>query len=166
MRIIVLTKKNLYIIVGAVIGIILAIVIAIALANGGESAEGNNAQNASGRPIVTQNTGQQPLNPSGQTTQVEPYELEVLAGFKKELPIYSVSREDKRIALTIDAAWEDDKTPFILETLNRFNIKATFFLCGFWVEAYPEQVKAIYNAGHEIGNHTMTHQQANISTNT
>ena len=61
------------------------------------------------------------------THTVEQYELEVLAGQKKELPIYSVDRNDKKIALTIDAAWEDDKTPFILETLEKYNVKATFF---------------------------------------
>lgn len=93
--------------------------------------------------------------------QVEEYELNVLAGKKRELPIYSVERPDKRIALTIDAAWEDDKTDFILETLDKYEIKATFFLCGVWVEAYPEHVKAIAEHGHEIGNHSLTHPHMN-----
>lgn len=92
---------------------------------------------------------------------IEEYELEVLAGQRKEVPVYSVDRADKKIALTIDAAWEDDKTPFILETLDRYNIKATFFLCGFWVDKYPENVKAIAAAGHELGNHTATHPHMN-----
>ena len=70
------------------------------------------------------------------------------------MPVYSVDRADKKIALTIDAAWEDDKTPFILDTLAQYNVKATFFLCGFWVEKYPDEVKQIAAAGHEIGNHT------------
>ena len=86
---------------------------------------------------------------------------EVLPGFQKELPVYSVARQDKKIALTIDAAWDDDKTPYILETLARYNVKATFFLCGFWAEAYPQQVKAIADAGHAIGNHSMTHPHMN-----
>ena len=77
------------------------------------------------------------------------------------MPVYSVERDDKKIALTIDAAWEDDKTDFILETLKSYNVKATFFLCGFWVEKYPEKVKAIYDAGHELGNHTATHPHMN-----
>ncbi|MEL7601872.1 MAG: polysaccharide deacetylase family protein [Bacillota bacterium] len=87
----------------------------------------------------------------------ESYELEVLAGKHRELPVYSVSRPDKKIALTIDAAWEDDKTPFILQELDRQGIKATFYLCGFWVDKYPEHVKEIHDNGHEIGNHTDTH---------
>lgn len=89
--------------------------------------------------------------------KVEEYEVEVMAGLMKELPVYSVQRNDKKIALTIDAAWQDDKTPFILETLKKYNIHATFFLCGFWVEAYPDMVHAIAADGHEIGNHSMTH---------
>lgn len=92
---------------------------------------------------------------------VEEYELEVLAGQKKELPIYSVDRSDKKIALTIDAAWDDDKTPFILDTLKQYNIKATFFLCGFWAEQYPDEVKQIFDAGHQLGNHTSTHPHMN-----
>ncbi len=85
------------------------------------------------------------------------YERTVLAGRKKELPVYSVQREDKAIALTIDAAWEDDKTDFILKTLKEHDVKATFFLCGFWAEKYPDKVKAIAEGGHVIGNHSATH---------
>ena len=94
-------------------------------------------------------------------TRIEEYELNVLAGKKRELPVYSVDRTDKKIALTIDAAWEDDKTEFILETLDQFQVKATFFLCGVWVEAYPEDVKEIAAKGHEIGNHSLTHPHMN-----
>lgn len=93
--------------------------------------------------------------------RVEEYELNVLAGKKRELPVYSVERPDKKIALTIDAAWENDKTDFILETLDKYEIKATFFLCGVWVKAYPEHVKAIAEKGHEIGNHSLTHPHMN-----
>lgn len=37
------------------------------------------------------------------------------------------------------------------------DVKATFFLCGYWVDKYPEEVKKIYNDGHDIGNHSNTH---------
>ena len=98
---------------------------------------------------------------SSEMFEVEEYELTVLAGKKRELPVYSVERNDMKIALTIDAAWEDDKTEFILDTMAKHDIKATFFLCGFWVEKYPAKVKAIHEAGHEIGNHTATHPHMN-----
>ena len=80
--------------------------------------------------------------------RADSYELEVFAGMMKELPVYSVDRNDKKIALTIDAAWQDDKTPFILSTLEKYGIRATFFLCGFWVEDHPDMVKRIADAGH------------------
>lgn len=89
--------------------------------------------------------------------QVENYELNVLPMKSRELPVYGVGREDNRIALTIDAAWDADKTPFILDTLDKYNVKATFFLCGVWVKQYPDYVKEIAKRGHEIGNHSLTH---------
>jgi len=55
------------------------------------------------------------------------------------------------------SAWEDDKTGFILDTLEAYNVKATFFLCGFWAEKYPDKVKQIADAGRVIGNHSATH---------
>lgn len=85
------------------------------------------------------------------------YERTVLAGRKKELPVYCVERADPCVALTIDAAWEDDKTEFILKTLDEYDVKATFFLCGFWAEKYPDMVKEIAEHGHVIGNHSATH---------
>ena len=89
--------------------------------------------------------------------QVENYELNVLPMKDRELPVYGVGRGDNQIALTIDAAWDADKTPFILDTLDKYNVKATFFLCGVWVKQYPDFVKEIAKRGHEIGNHSLTH---------
>lgn len=105
-----------------------------------------------------------PSAPAMQRQAIEEYELNVLAGKQRALPVYSVARADKAIALTIDAAWEDDKTKFILDTLKKHDVKATFFLCGVWVEAYPEQVKAIAAGGHVIGNHSLSHPHMNELT--
>lgn len=82
--------------------------------------------------------------------------LEVFS-YRKELPIYSVDTEEKKIALTFDAAWGSDYTLGILEILDRYKVKGTFFLVGFWVDKYPEYVKEIYNRGHDIGNHSTNH---------
>ncbi len=139
-RIIVLKKKSLLWIVAALLCAI-AVIAAVALYSRGDRKN---------------------VYPSAaMRTRIEEYELNVLAGKKRELPVYSVDRTDKKIALTIDAAWEDDKTEFILETLDQFQVKATFFLCGVWVEAYPEDVKEIAAKGHEIGNHSLTHPHMN-----
>lgn len=75
----------------------------------------------------------------------------------KELPIYSVGTEEKKASITIDAAWGDEFTVNILDTLDEYDVKATFFLVEFWAEDYPHQVKEIHKRGHEIGNHSSTH---------
>ena len=76
---------------------------------------------------------------------------------KKVLPIYSVERTDKVISVTFDASWGGDKTLKILDLLDEYDAKATFFLVGIWVDKYPELVKAIAERGHEIGNHSDSH---------
>ena len=149
MKIFVITKRTLIIAIAAVLAAVAVISAAIAVSSCSEKEAGNN----------TEQTGAVNDSYAAKSTisAVEEYEATVLAGFKKELPVYSVDRSDKRIALTIDAAWDADKTPFILETLAKYNVKATFFLCGVWVKAYPDQVKAIFDAGHTIGNHSLSH---------
>lgn len=92
---------------------------------------------------------------------VDSYELNAIPVTSRLVPVYRVARDDKTIALTIDAAWSADKTRQILDTLDRYQIKATFFLCGVWVKAYPDMVKEIASRGHEIGNHSMTHPHMN-----
>jgi polysaccharide deacetylase family sporulation protein PdaB len=77
--------------------------------------------------------------------------------YKKELPIYSVETDEKKVALTFDAAWGDDYTLGILDILDKYDIKGTFFLVGFWVDKYPDHVKEIDKRGHEIGNHSTNH---------
>ena len=73
------------------------------------------------------------------------------------VPIYSVDTEEKQVAISFDAAWGADKTLEIIEILKEYNCTATFFLVGFWVEKYPDMVKAIDEAGLEIGSHSNTH---------
>ncbi|WP_343208780.1 polysaccharide deacetylase family protein [Anaerolentibacter hominis] len=77
----------------------------------------------------------------------------------KELPIYCVDTEEKKVALSFDAAWGDEDTEAILKILDDFDIKVTFFMTGGWVEKYPDDVKAIAAAGHDLGNHSETHKQ-------
>lgn len=75
----------------------------------------------------------------------------------RPLPVYNVSTEEKKVAISFDAAWGEEKTDEILNILEEHNVKTTFFLVGYWVDKYPERVKQIYDAGHEIGNHSNTH---------
>ena len=76
----------------------------------------------------------------------------------KLLPVYSTKRiNDKKISISFDAAWGADDTEEIINILGKHQIKATFFVVGEWVDKYPEAVKALHNAGHEIQNHSDTH---------
>jgi len=73
------------------------------------------------------------------------------------LPIYSVDTDEKKVAISFDAAWGDEYTEGILDILDKYNVKTTFFLVGFWVDRYPDMVKKIHERGHEIGNHSSSH---------
>lgn len=78
----------------------------------------------------------------------------------RRVPVYGVDcGEEKKVALTFDAAWGADKTLKILEILEKYDVKATFFLVGFWLDKYPEETKAIAESGCEIGNHSNNHLQ-------
>ena len=75
----------------------------------------------------------------------------------RRVPIYNVETQEKQVAISFDAAWGADKTEEIISVLKEFNASATFFLVGFWIDKFPEKVKAIDDAGLEIGTHSNTH---------
>lgn len=76
---------------------------------------------------------------------------------EKKVPIYAVSRADNHIALTFDCAWGNSNTDLLLSLLKDANATATFFVTGEFCDKYPEDVKKMYQAGHEIGNHSDMH---------
>ena len=73
------------------------------------------------------------------------------------LPIYSVEREEKLVSISFDCAWGVEHTDEILKALRVGDVHATWFMVEFWAEKYPEYVKKIDAAGHEIGTHSATH---------
>lgn len=76
----------------------------------------------------------------------------------RELPIYSVETDEKKVALSFDAAWGNEDTKTILEILEKHQVHVTFFMTGGWVSEYPDDVKAIQAAGHDLGNHSENHK--------
>ena len=76
----------------------------------------------------------------------------------RQLPIYAVATDEKKIAITFDAAWTNQDTDELIEILDKHNAKATFFIVGDWANKFPESVKAFYDAGHTIANHSDTHK--------
>ena len=79
----------------------------------------------------------------------------------KLLPIYNVKTEEKKVALTMNCAWNADDIDKILEVLKQNNTKITFFMVGEWIEKFPEAVKKINEEGHEIASHSDTHPHVN-----
>lgn len=73
------------------------------------------------------------------------------------LPVYSVETDEKVVAISFDAAWGNEFTDDILNILDEYDARATFFLVGFWIDEYPEDVRAIAERGNEIGSHSATH---------
>lgn len=84
-------------------------------------------------------------------------EAAAVAAAKKKLPIYCVQTNEKKVAISFDAAWGAEDTDNLIDILKKENVSATFFLCGYWIDKYPEEVKKLYEAGHTIGNHSNTH---------
>ena len=76
---------------------------------------------------------------------------------ERQLPIYCVQKDYKVVSISFDAAWGNEDTQQLIDILARYNVKATFFVVGQWVDKYPESVKALHDAGHEVMNHSNTH---------
>ena len=77
------------------------------------------------------------------------------------LPIYNVQTEENKVAFTMNCAWNANDIDSILETLKNNDVHITFFMVGDWVDKYPEAVKKIHDAGHEIASHSNTHPHVN-----
>ena len=80
------------------------------------------------------------------------------AAATKKLPIYSVQTDKKQVAITFDAAWTNQDTDELIKILKKHKATATFFIVGDWADRFPESVKAFYDAGHTIANHSDTHK--------
>jgi len=82
-----------------------------------------------------------------------------VSGAKRDLPIYCVQKPEteKVVALSFDAAWGNEDTGQLIEIMDKYKVKTTFFVVGSWVDKYPESVKQLHDAGHEIMNHSNSH---------
>lgn len=83
--------------------------------------------------------------------------ISAFADKNRKLPIYCVDTKEKKIAISFDAAWGNDDTETLINILKEYNVPATFFVVGAWVDKYPESVKQLSDAGHQIQNHSNTH---------
>jgi len=83
---------------------------------------------------------------------------EVFKSGNRNIPVYSVETEENKVALTFNCAWNADDIDQILKLLEKYNAKCTFFVVGQWAEKYPDELRKIYDAGHEIGEHSYSHE--------
>ena len=79
----------------------------------------------------------------------------------RQLPIYCVQKDYKVLSISFDAAWGNEDTQQLIDILGKYNIKATFFVVGGWADKYPESVKALHDAGHEVMSHSDSHAHFN-----
>ncbi len=71
--------------------------------------------------------------------------------------VWKKNTDQKKIWITFDDGPDEKVTPFLVNLLGKFNIKATFFIIGNQAKKHPELVKLIINNGHKIGNHSFSH---------
>ena len=71
--------------------------------------------------------------------------------------LWRMDKREKAVYLTFDDGPIPEATPFILDTLERFGAKATFFMVGDNAQKYPHLLAEVKARGHRIGNHTYNH---------
>lgn len=76
----------------------------------------------------------------------------------REMPICSVETQERKIALTFDVSWGNKDIHKILDILETYQVRASFFVTGMWAQKYPEEAKAVQEKGHDLGNHSQDHR--------
>ena len=85
-------------------------------------------------------------------------------GTTRLLPIYEVDRNDNKISISFDCAYGADYTLKLLDILDEYKVKCTFFCVEFWINKFPDMAKEIVKRGHEIGTHSKTHPKMSTLT--
>ena len=84
--------------------------------------------------------------------------LQTVLGTNTNNAIYYGNRNSNKVCLMINVYWGTEYIKDMLNVLNTYNVKTTFFVGGQWVEKEPEILKEIAKNGHEIGNHGYFHR--------
>lgn len=71
--------------------------------------------------------------------------------------IFRMSPDEKAVYLTFDDGPIPEVTPWVLELLDKYDIKATFFMVGDNIRKHPDVFRMVVDRGHRIGNHTFNH---------
>jgi len=103
-------------------------------------------------------------NTEEEETAAEATEEETTANASTVIRAGIVNHATKQIALTFDAGWEYENTEALLDLLDEYNVKATFFVRGLWVKEHPDLATEIVNRGHALENHSLTHGHMSTMT--
>ena len=132
----------------------------------GETAE-NGSEEGSSKSEQDSSEGENQENTTSDNTNAEkdqdtPKVTEEKKEFIDKISNIYNGEEGKRVFLTFDDGPTNAVTPSILDTLNKYNVKATFFVLGTNAKKYPELVKREYEEGHYIANHGYSHKYSKI----
>lgn len=90
---------------------------------------------------------------------------QIIRHFYKDA-LWRMNKHEPKIFLTFDDGPIPELTPWILDLLNKYQIKATFFCVGENIDKYPDIFNHIIKDGHQVGNHTYNHLKGwNVTTN-
>src|SRR5699024_6883545 len=101
-----------------------------------------------------------------QESEAKPVEEQKNKEFINKVDNIYNGEEGKRAFLTFDDGPSETVTPKILDILDKYDIKATFFVLGCNVKSHPDIVKRAYDSGHYIANHGYSHKYSKIYKNT
>lgn len=86
--------------------------------------------------------------------------IEQVPGFVRNMfpkALWRMNPDEKAVYLTFDDGPIPVITPWVVDLLGRYGIKATFFMVGDNVRKHPQEYKLVVDAGHRVGNHTFNH---------
>lgn len=145
--------------------VILTIGIALIIAQRKLSSASNTATVATPSPLLAQSRLANPILDSSKTVIRTTYDLKgnppTAPGLAMKARVFD-AEPSKVVYITIDDGPYPQNTPHLLEVLKKENVKATFFDVGKQIEQFPSLLKAEYEQGHSIGNHTYSHNYNSI----
>lgn len=115
--------------------------------------------------VVRRVRGGIPPNPQGKLQTTPGVEVDVRGAISRKLvserfqPVDGPLRTERAVALTFDDGPNPEYTPQVLSILRRMHVRATFFVIGFLVDAYPQLVKREHAMRMAVGNHTYNHPE-------
>ncbi len=121
-----------------------------------------NSESISSESINAESTNDDRLIRDNLNQDLPPDEIyyEKAKVLQKEFPdtfIMNCHTTEKRIALTFDDGPDDKTTPKILDILNQYKVKATFFVVGQNIQRFSQVVERIVDEGHQVANHSWSH---------